>query len=99
MSAPITRRPEHGRDPFAAPRWAPADPVLVTTGRPAKHTHPCSLKIENAWAHAHYHSPAGAIADLGRHFDLVLDEPEIVIEPNPDGVSTWAAQEQATCRR
>lgn len=93
------RVPGPARDPFAAPRWAPADPVLVTRGRPAPAAHPCSLEIEHAWAHAHYHSPAGAIADMGRHFDLVLEDEPYTPPANPDGVSTWAAQEKATCRR
>lgn len=85
------------RDPFAAPQWTVADPVLVTTGRPAPYTHPNTPEIERAWTHAKYRCLlAGACR---------VEEPDAEIEDLPivvtvtDGPSTWAEQERESVER
>jgi hypothetical protein len=72
------------RDPFAAPRQAIPDPS--------------SIETDLAWTHAKYRCPLGQYINLMREDgDSPTDPSEdasVEIPTNPNGVSTWAAQEQ-----
>jgi hypothetical protein len=72
------------RDPFAAPRQSIPDPS--------------SIETDLAWTHAKYRCPLGQYINLMREDDPQTDpsavDAPVEIPTNPNGVSTWAAQEQ-----